>query len=294
MADGSVIIDAQTAVPEPSPAKPAKKGKARAPKIMREMSQTPFPYVDQDAAISVARALLDAGGVALTRDQLAGAMGQTPGSGNFAWKAMAARLFGLIEQKDGKNQLTDLGFAIVDEGRQKKARADAFLAVPLYRRVYDEFKGKQLPPRPVGLETLFVRFGVAPKQKDKARHAFERSAKQAGFFEHGTDRLVEPIIGGAAPASPIERRPSDPSPQARAITGQSRKSYHPFIEGLLLALPEPHDIWPVTERTKWLRAAQDIFELIYKSSSEGNEPTIGSAAQDLVTTKPHGPQPVRG
>src|SRR6185437_10213317 len=132
MADGSMNIDA--AAPESPDAtatqKPARKTKARAPKLVREMAQVAFPYVDADAAISVAQALLSAGGVPLTRDQLAGAMKLAPGSGGFAWKVGAARQYGLIDQKDGKNSLTDLGFAVVDGTRGKEARAQAFLNVP--------------------------------------------------------------------------------------------------------------------------------------------------------------------
>jgi hypothetical protein len=282
--------------PESPSAKPAKQvkqaRKGRAAKAARshDASSIGFPYLDLEIGISVARALHDAGGVPLTRDQLAGAMKLAAGSGNFVLRIGTARQFGLIENKDGKYQLTQLGFSIVDtdEKRERAARAEAFLAVPLYRRVYDEFRGKPLPPRPLGLEQAFVQFGVAPKQKDKARHAFDRSARQAGFFVHGEDRLVEPIIGGA-PASPAERRPSDQSPLSRAITAQSRKGYHPFIEGLLLALPEPHEVWPATERAKWLRAAHDIFELIYKSDAENTS----EATHDLVTTKPRGPEQAR-
>ena len=64
-----------------------------------------------------------------------------------------------------------LRFSIVnsDDKRLKVARAKAFLAVPLYRRTCEEFKGKQLPPWAHGLERAFVRFGVAPKQKTAAR-----------------------------------------------------------------------------------------------------------------------------
>ena len=38
--------------------------------------------------------------------------------------------------------------------------------------------------------------GVSSKQTSRARQAFERSANDAGFFQHGMDRLVMPIISG--------------------------------------------------------------------------------------------------
>jgi hypothetical protein len=42
--------------------------------------------------------------------------------------------------------------------------------------------------------------------------------------------------------------------------------YHPFIVGLLKTLPEAGSNWPMDARRKWLQAASDIFELIYKDS----------------------------
>lgn len=55
-------------------------------KTEREQSSISFPYQDLEAAISVARAVLQGGGVALTRDQLAGVMNLAAGSGNFVLK----------------------------------------------------------------------------------------------------------------------------------------------------------------------------------------------------------------
>jgi hypothetical protein len=140
--------------------------------------------MDLDTSISVASAILSAGGVPVSRDQLAGLMNTTSGSGTFLMKVAAARMFGLIAYAQGKYELTTPGFLILesDEMRQKAARAEAFLSVPLYRRVYEEFKGKQLPPRPIGLERAFAKFGVSSKQTSNARLAFDKSATQAGFF----------------------------------------------------------------------------------------------------------------
>ncbi|MDA0261454.1 MAG: hypothetical protein O3A21_04565, partial [Proteobacteria bacterium] len=163
----------------------------------RELSTISFPYMDLEAAVSIASGILKGGGVPLSRDQLAGVLGLSVGSGNFVTKVATARLFGLVNFVQSKFELTDLGFAILDsdEKRQRKARADAFLTVPLYKRTYEEFRGRQLPPRPLGLEQAFLRFGVATKQGRSARLAFDKSASQAGFFPNGMDRLVEPIIG---------------------------------------------------------------------------------------------------
>src|SRR5262249_15443855 len=149
-----------------------------------EQPGVPLPPRDLNDAISVATALLGMGATG-TPDQLAAAMNQTPTSGAFKNKVAAARHFRLISTGQGKYHLTDLGFAITDAARSRAARADAFLRVPVFKRMYDEFRNRQLPPRPAGLEHTFVRFGVASKQKEMARLIFDRSAEQAGYFAHG-------------------------------------------------------------------------------------------------------------
>jgi hypothetical protein len=55
------------------------------------------------------------------------------------------------------------------------------------------------------LEREIVELGVAEKQKDKARQVFERSADQAGFFEHGPNRLVMPGIAARHSAKMTSR-----------------------------------------------------------------------------------------
>jgi hypothetical protein len=248
------------------PKKPKPKPRA---KSERGQSSIQFPYMDLENGISVAAAILRGGGVAVSRDQLAGLMGLVAGSGNFVTKVATARTFGLVALLGGKYELTNLGFSILDQddSKQKAARKEAFLAVPLYKRTYDEFRGKQLPPRPHGLEQAFVKFGVAQKQKTNARLAFDKSAAQAGFFSTGTDRLIEPIIGSAsrpvAYVDEIDFRETASPPSPFAEIGR-----HPFIQGLLETLPEPQTNWSIEGRTKWLQAAANIFDLIYKGSGE--------------------------
>jgi hypothetical protein len=172
-------------------------------KLGKGRSTIAFPYGDLSDAIRVAEGLLKGGGLAMTRDQLAAAMNQAPGSGSFNMKVNTARTFGVLDNSGGKYQLTELGFEIADPARQREALAQAFLNVELYRRTFEEFRGKRLPPRPHGLERAFVTFGVAPKQATNARLAFEKSARAAGFFPNvDEDRLVEPLAQPRAADAP--------------------------------------------------------------------------------------------
>jgi hypothetical protein len=241
-----------------------------------EQSSIVFPYMDLDTGVSVALAIHNAGGVALTRDQFAGVMNTTAGNGTFITKTATARIFGLITYVQGKFELTNLGFSIIDpdERRQKAARAEAFFTVPLYKRVYDEFKGKQLPPRH-GLEQAFARFGVPSKQTYNARLAFDKSANQAGFFPTGPDRLIEPIIGGAiSPTGPTGPGPSGPSHtrlQAASLSvGESGAEFglDPLIQGLLRRLPKSGEAWEADKRARWLQTLAANFDMVYTSDED--------------------------
>jgi hypothetical protein len=192
-------------------------------KTLRMPSAIQFPYTDLSDAIAVAEGARKGGGVALTRDQLAAAMNMAPGGGGFATKVATARIFGVIDSSSGKYQLTDLGDEIVDASRHADAKVRAFMAVPLYKRIYDEFRGKLLPPRPHGLERAIVSFGVTEKNAGAARLAFEKSARLAGLYPGGNeDRLVMPFgIGAAAADVPDENNDATAS---RVVTARGDAS----------------------------------------------------------------------
>ena len=248
-------------------------------KRQRQRGAIQFPYVDLDDGIVTVRALLRLGGVPCDRDQLAGEMKQSL-SGSFVNKTSAARMFGLIEMVSGKFQITQLGHAIVDsdQTRVTAAKADAFLRVPLYRRLYDEFRHNQLPPSPNGLEQAMVGFGVPEKQKDKARRAFENSAMQAGFFDRGKTRLIAPVTAVlcgtsqvTATADIVKAPRDEASTAAETQTASAKKptqDRHPFIEGLFQSLPMPGTEWDVVGQARWLEAAAKIFRLMYQTNGD--------------------------
>lgn len=160
----------------------------------REQSTISFPYLDLDAAIDVARAIYNRSGLgSCDLDELAAEMNQTM-SGAFRQKTGTAKTFDLVD-KDGKSsiKLSALGRQIISGDTERAARAEAFMRVPLYAAIYEKYKGHLLPPTKA-LEREMQALGVSSKQTDKARQAFERSAKQAYFFESGEDRLVRPRI----------------------------------------------------------------------------------------------------
>jgi hypothetical protein len=241
-------------------------------KPARETSTVAFPYNDLDDAISVARAMHSAGGVPLDRDQLAAQLGISSVGGNFSLKLSGARMFGLITGGSGRIELTPLGFEILDPPRERAAKAEAFLNVELYRKLYDSFKGRTLPPRPAGLEQAMVSLGVAQKQRDKARQAFDRSARTAGFFPTpAEDRLVAPVIGPNAAVGESARAQDTVDAEvvrAPIAAPPPQRTLNPFIEGLLDELPAKGEQWGIDDQANWLRAAAQIFRILYKGDGE--------------------------
>lgn len=224
----------------------------------REQSTIQFPYADLDEAIRLAKQILDAGAVPLDRDQLASVVGQVPRSGAFGAKVSAGRMFGLIDNITGKYQLTELGFEILDPARAPAAKATAFLNVPLYRKLYEDFKGRQLPPKGPALENLFVSMGVAIKQKERARRTFESSARSAQFFNATEDRLVLPVGSnhgirtGPDPASqPLPPPPPPPPPTAPPPAAQDPVSVLvSIIDMATMSEEEQQAVWTLIRYLK--------------------------------------------
>ena len=236
----------------------------------RTRSTIGFPYNDQDDAMEVIQAIHSNAGIECHIKQLAGYLKQTPTSGTFRIRVYTARSFGFIEiERGGKIRLTGLAQLAADPDQEAAARAESFLTVPLYDAIFDKYEGYTLPP-PKALEREMISLGVAPKQADRARRAFERSAQQAGFFAQGSDRLVKPAFKDKAP--PLTR-PISGAPKQHGRDGGDdggARDLHPFIRGLLETLPEPRTKWGAKDRLKWLNAAAQIFDLIY----EGADGTI--------------------
>lgn len=246
--------------------------KEESPAVERQQSTIEFCYTDLDNAIEVAQGVHRAGGPSCELEQLAAELGAEAKGGNFRLRISGARLFGLVVSERGSRvALTELGRQIIDPGKAKLARVSAFLTVPLYQRVYEQFKGSLLPPTP-GIERAIEGMGVGAKVKERARQVMMRSAKQAGFLDHAPDRLVKPSLradaedaaGAAAAAGDSgvnDTKGADKSLGSGGGGGGGRQ--HPLIQGLLMTLPEPGQEWAGQDRVNWLTMAASIFKMIY-------------------------------
>ncbi|MFZ2060677.1 MAG: hypothetical protein WAU82_06680 [Candidatus Binatus sp.] len=225
-------------------------------KQRRERSTIAFPYGDLDGAVEVAKALNDHGGMG-DQAQLVAWMGhKTVDSGTFKVKLYSARSFGLITIKESNIALTDLGNEIVRPDSEARSMALAFLSVPLYRAIYDKYKGRLLPGDAV-LEADMVELGVAPKQKSRARQGFQRSAEQAKL---GKDRLVMP--GGVSLDSKANGGASRKMDQQFG-SQTSDSEINPLIASWIEELPASGE-WTRDERDSWIRVFQRVVDKLYK------------------------------
>lgn len=240
----------------------------------RQRSTIGFPYMDLDDAIDVARAIYgNVGQGDCDEDQLAAWLSLSPKSSGFRVRLATARMFGVIESSaSGALKVTALGRQIGDPNQVRAAKVAAFLNVPLYRAVFEKYKGDVLPPA-AAFERDIMGIGVAEKQKGRARQVFERAAEQAGFFEKGKNRLVKPGIAEVEPP-PVDEKEKGGGSGSESDIGD----LHPFIQGLLKTLPKPETEWKATDRAKWLQTAANIFDLIYKGDG-GIEVKAASATR---------------
>lgn len=235
-------------------------------KIKRQQSGIPFPYVPLTDVVSLARAVEKRGHVCRV-EEVAADLDQQMSSGAFRSRLSAARMFGAAGIVRGDIRLTPLGLAMCSPETAAEALAEAFLNVPLYQRLYEQYAGHKLPPDE-GIEESIRRHGVPDKQVVKARQVFARSADAAGFFQSGRDRLVRPASsslrtepGGASVSREPPVRRAEAAPMAN----------HQLIAGLVAKLPPEGHKFTARQRQRWLEAAKVNLELIYASDDEDEE-----------------------
>lgn len=245
--------------------------------IARQRSSIGFPYSDLKSALELAEAIHKNVGHGSCDDaQLAAWTGQSPKSSGFRTQVYAARMFGVLRGDGGKHTLTPLGQEIVDPKRARAAKAKAFQTVPLYKAVFDKYNGGVIPPA-AALERDFVGLGVAEKQKDRARQVFERSAEQAGYFEHGKDRLVAPGIVAGDHEPEDTDKDKDKGKTANGDDGGTGTG-NSVLDALLHSLPKAGENWPVEDRVSWLTMVAMAMNMAYgkadpiKVSSTSSEP----------------------
>jgi hypothetical protein len=233
----------------------------------RERSKIGFPYMDLESAVALATAIhANVGSGECDDPQLAAWSKQSAKASTFRVQVYAARTFGLLENDGGKHKLTKLGRMIVDPNQAREGRAQAFLAVPLFKAIYEKYKGGVIPP-PAALERDIVTLGVSDKQKGRARQVFEKSADESGFFEHGKDRLVMPGVPSHEPTAD-EGKVKNGNGGDRGGGDAGKLKLDPLLIELLRKIPAPDNGWPAPQRIRWFKTFAMNVSQIYDVDGE--------------------------
>lgn len=234
----------------------------------RQRSTIAFPYSDYDSAAEVTAAIFgNVGHGTCTQAQLAAWMSQSVKSSSFRSQLAAARLFGLVESDSPDAiRLSELGRRVVDPAQMRVAKAEAFLRVPLFKALYDQYKDGVTPPAAAAIEREIVRLGVGDKQKARARQVFESSAQQTGFREAAPNRLVMPAV--VVHAKP----PEDPEKNRRgggAGGDDGGFELDPLLMALLRKIPKGGSgQWPAENRLRWFRTFAMNVSQVYDTDDE--------------------------
>jgi hypothetical protein len=279
----------------------------------RDRSTIRFPYLDLDQGLELAIAIHQHHGLRCSPEQLAAASGHAgTRSGAFIRKVAAAQTFGVIAREGDDFVLTELGKLAVREDTKAAGKAKAFMAVELYKKMYDEFKGGTLPTD-AGIESTMVRMGVAPKQSDIARQVFRKSADQAGFFAYGKDRLVAPAalnapINGNDPAGQkdIHREGEDDDGTSKLL--QENANLKAQLEQLKLrpggtvAMPEglpaavigvletlplrKEDTWTKTDLDEWAAMFKQVVRQAFRTKIQDSPKPAAKTPAKAATPDP--------
>lgn len=239
----------------------------------RQRSTIGFPYNNLGDAIEVVNAIHSHAGTGDCDDpQLSAWMNMSPKSSGFRVQLSAARMFGLIDTTAGRHKLLPLGRMIVDPQQERAARSQAFMNVPLYKAIYENYKTGVLPPT-AALEREITALGVAEKQTSRARQVFERSAEQAGYFEHGKNRLVMPatVMRDALPPGDEEQ---DRNGGGGDGGGLDELGLDPLLIALLKKIPSADKGWPAAQRVRWFRTFAMNVSQIYDGDNDPVEMKI--------------------
>jgi hypothetical protein len=251
----------------------------KAPRGPGPKSATQYPYFDLDDSIAVAKAVHERGGGTCARDLAAAALGySTTKSGAFMSRIYAAKQFGLIDIAGDILGITERGTNIlhpVMDSDAVVAKRDAFLAVPLFQRIYEKFKGASLPPE-LGLQNLLkTEYKIVPDRIKPAVRVLLDSAEQAGFFAVAGNRtrLIAPTGIIHTGSGKIEAQPAKvdgegqqqerSKPPSGGGGSDGPTGVHPALVAMLRELPRPGSAWPKPRKDLFMTAFRSIMDVIY-------------------------------
>lgn len=240
------------------------------------------PYFDLDSSLKVAEMIHNNGGGVCTPDQLAHWLGYTSiRSGTYLTRVSAAnKHFGLIDSQGDKLVLTERArkiLAPVMPDDAQNSKVEAFLSVVLFSKIYEKFRGGQIPPES-GLKNLFQNeYKIPADRASPTVRVFMSSSEQAGVLTQDRLRLIRPpSSNNSTPPKEEAQKPDINSQQERpkATLGGGGNDppggVHSAIIGLLRELPLPGTPWPPLKKKRFLEAFKATVDFIYPDPEENS------------------------
>jgi len=192
--NGKVAETNTATVPRPAAAKPvkgSKKGRKTMPKrIPTSAGETPtkpkrpFPSVTLEEALKIPLKIkeLNGGNPWPPSDVAQAVTGGSYKTNPFFYLTAGARDYGLTEgtRDAAKIALADIGRKFVYAGNQDvegQALQDAFFHVPIFKQVYNQYKGSTLPELKYLGNTLQSEFGLPPEYHEEFHRLFQENCR---------------------------------------------------------------------------------------------------------------------
>ena len=184
---------------------------------------------DLEASLELARAVVRAGGRTDTATLAALLSYSGVRNGAFLSRLANARLFGLVTGRSGEVLVSARGRQCLSGTSHDVARgrAEACLAVPLFRCVLERYADEALPPPADLAEALQSEFGELPDKASATAKTLIASAKQAGLTREGRVDLAQ-VGGGFTDFTDVA---TGSGPQFVPLVASSRGAFFSRIDG---------------------------------------------------------------
>lgn len=186
---------------------------------------TVFPGFALASCIEAVRVLQTHGGQA-TADHFASYLNyKGTNNGAYLTRVASCKAFNLLTKTGQMFVPTALAQRIISPvypQDQHAALVESFMAADLFRRIYEDFKGKELPPEFGMKNALRNIYGVKPERINDCYRILMESAETAGFFatrNGARTHLIIPMVQPAAGQVPPGGGNPDPEPADLAGMG---------------------------------------------------------------------------
>lgn len=234
----------------------------------RERSGTRYPFYSLEDATEFARAIQKSGGNEVSEDDLLKFLKLSRTTKSWVYKLSTAREFQLVERKgqksDARITITDLAKRLLlpgDDEELKVTKIAAALTPPLYKKLFDRYKGAPVPQVPFLANLLVREHKIVEGVSAQAAEAFIATAKYAGLVNGPDNVLGEPKNGRKSEEKPPPPDVEKPDAGESAPTGQTLKVPTDFIahtfplrRDLTVTIPLPQTLThkDVVRLHKWL------------------------------------------